>query len=107
MVKFGERIRALSVALGKEEQDLARELGLTKSQMSHYINGNRKVPSELLQKIVSTYKINPLFLFRTNAPLYDIKGQVGHEYTYIPTAISAGLPINVEGITESEKISLP
>lgn len=107
MVKFGDRIRALADALGKEEQDLAKELGLTKSQMSHYVNGNRKVPSELLQKIVCTYKINPLFLFRNNAPLYDIEKPVEQEYTYLPTAISAGLPINVEAITHSETISLP
>ena|SRR5699024_237923 len=108
MVTFGERIRAMANALGKEEQDIAKDLGLNKSRMSHYITGRSKVPSDLLQLIVDTYKINPLFLFKENVPLYEVETkETVRNYTYIPTAISAGLPINVEGITEYETISLP
>lgn len=108
MVTFGERIRAMANALGKEEQDIAKDLGLNKSRMSHYITGRSKVPSDLLQLIVDTYKINPLFLFKENVPLYEVETkETVRNYTYIPTAISAGLPINVEGITEYEKIRLP
>jgi len=109
---FGERIRALGKKLGKEEQQIAKDLGLSKSQLSHYINGNRKVPSELLQQIVDTYNINPLFLFRENAPLRTDEEKTSYinkvnEYNYFPTAISAGLPFKVDGITKAEKISLP
>lgn len=105
-VSFGGRIRDLAAKLGKEEQDIAADLGLSKSQMSHYINGRRKVPSELLQDIVNKYKINPQFLFDKNAPLY-VSTETTKQYNYLPTVISAGLPINVEGITESDKISIP
>lgn len=44
MTNFGKRIRLLASNLGKEEQQIAKDLGLSKSQMSHYLNGNRKVP---------------------------------------------------------------
>ena len=113
MVSFGDRIRELGDRIKKEEQEIAKDLGLTKSQLSHYINGRRKVPSELLQKIVDKYNINPQFLFRENAPLYNtVKEEkqtyvIKNEYAYIPTTISAGLPINVDGITDADKISIP
>lgn len=113
MVSFGERIRALGKKIGKEEQEIANDLGLTKSQLSHYINGRRKVPSELLQNIVDMYNINPQFLFREEAPLYNavreekVKYKTRSEYPYLPTTISAGLPLNVEAITESETIFVP
>ena len=93
MVTFGERIRKLANKLGKEEQDLAKDLGLTKSQLSHYINGRRKVPSELLQKIVDIYNISPLFLFRETEQLYEVVKEekeaytTKSEYKYIPNIV--------------------
>src|SRR5690625_387048 len=114
MSKFGERIKDLAKKLGKENQEVAEDLGLSKSQMSHYTTGKRKVPSDLLQKIVDTYSINPQFLFRENVPLYkenndDNSKKVSSKYNYYPVSISAGLPINVDGITNDdvEQISIP
>lgn len=112
MVTFGERIRKLANILGKEEQDLAKDLGLTKSQLSHYINGRRKVPSELLQKIVDTYNISPLFLFRETEQLYDVVKEekeaytTKSEYKYFPAYVSAGLPNDVEAVTDYDTISI-
>src|SRR5690625_4127493 len=102
-VTFGSRIRSLADRLKIEEQQLAKDLGLTKSQLSHYIKGRRKVPSDLLQKIIDTYKINPLFLFNENEPLYKEEVQKGKVYDYYPTYISAGVPNDVEAITKPEK----
>lgn len=120
IIKFGSRIRELGERIGKEEQQIAKDLDLTKSQLSHYINGRRKVPSELLQKIVDIYDINPQFLFREDAPLYQEESSVAEssgqyevnkstEYNYYPTAISAGLPYEVDGITQKDiqKLSIP
>lgn len=117
---FGERLKALARALGKDDQDVAHDLGLSKAQMSHYTTGKRKVPSELLQKIVDTYGINPQFLFDKDAPLYMYKTnnnsdvikemetlyQTKSRYPYFPIGISAGLPIGVETITEFETIEV-
>lgn len=38
---------------------------------------------------------------------YETKDTSTCEYNYFPTAISAGLPLNVDGITEAEVISIP
>lgn len=128
MTHFGERLKALATQLGKEDQDVAHDLGLSKAQMSHYTTGKRKVPSELLQKIVDIYGINPQFLFDEEAPLYfyniknDKKNRNVHEpsssyladnstsaYPYYPASVAAGLPNNIEYILEDdvETISLP
>lgn len=117
---FGERLKALARALGKDDQDVAHDLGLSKAQMSHYTTGKRKVPSELLQKIVDTYGINPQFLFDKDAPLYMYKRnddtdviketqvlyQTKSRYPFFSISVSAGLPIGVEPITEFETIEV-
>lgn len=123
MSSFGERIRDLANKLGKEHQDIAKDLGLTKSQFSHYTTGKRKVPSDLLQKIVDTYKINPLFLFKEDVPLYDehknnkyndatvaeskIEYNTNNKYKYIPTSISAGVPMHLDGLIDADEIRIP
>lgn len=121
MTTFGERLKVLADKLGKEDQDVAYDLGLSKAQMSHYTTGKRKVPSELLQKIITTYGINPSFLFRDDAPLYldvypESKPEVflvketnDHRYNYYPVSIAAGQPTSVDYVTENktEKISIP
>lgn len=110
---FGERIRALADKLGKDEQEVAADLGISKAQMSHYVNGRRKVPSELLQKIVDVYGINPQYLFKNDATLYfnEEKALVINEpsthYNYIPHPISAGLPETVDGTDHLPSISIP
>lgn len=108
MVSFGERIRDLADRLGKDEKDVAADLGLSKSKMSHYVNGRNKVPSELLQEIVSKYNINPQFLFDENAPLYSGKERVSR-YPYLPVLVAAGLPENINSITNDdvEQIEIP
>lgn len=125
MTKFGERLKELALQLGKEDQDVAHELGLSKAQMSHYTTGKRKVPSELLQKIIDVYGINPQFLFDEKAPLYfenkkdinfikensevyNISSDIS-SYPFYPISIAAGLPVCVDGIVEDdiEEIELP
>lgn len=131
MTTFGERLKVLANKLGKEDQDVAEDLGLSKSQMSHYTTGKRKVPSELLQKIVDVYKINPQFLFRENAPLYssnkedykttnpfltnvneekvEYKVSLDSEYDFYPLPVSAGLPSAMDSLTENDikQIAIP
>lgn len=109
MSKFGERLKDLSLKLGKDDQDVASDLGLSKSQMSHYTTGRRKVPSKLLQDIIDVYGINPQFLFDGNAPLYKEETKVNEtrSYPYLPVSISAGLPICVDAVTNAETIDIP
>lgn len=124
MTTFGERLKALTGRLGKEDQDVAEDLGLSKSQMSHYTTGKRKVPSELLQKIIDVYGINPQFLFKEDAPLYlthDTSHSIinessavyrpkpSYQYDFYPVPVAAGILSTIEGVTEMgvEKITLP
>ncbi|MGF9978717.1 XRE family transcriptional regulator [Viridibacillus arvi] len=128
MTHFGERLKALALQLGKEDQDVAHDLGLSKAQMSHYTTGKRKVPSELLQKIVDIYGLNPQFLFDEKAPLYSEYKEENEQvsflkenttsyetlnsttsYPYYPVSVAAGLPSNIDYVLKEDvqKITLP
>jgi len=111
MISFGSRLSDLANHLGKEDQEVAHALGISKSQMSHYTTGKRKVPSELLQKMIEVYGINPEFLFREDAPLYVTNDTTcrQHTYPYYPVYVSAGLPTEVEPLTKkhAESITFP
>ncbi|MED4701646.1 S24 family peptidase [Lysinibacillus capsici] len=122
MTQFGERLKVLADLLGKDDQDVALDLDLSKAQMSHYTTGKRKVPSELLQRIIDVYGINPNFLFDENAPLFlqsqeQTKSDKMHYLnfsndsvvtrSYIPFPVSAGIPINIDCMLDTETITLP
>lgn len=111
---FNERLKQLSLELKKEYQEIAHDLGLSKSQLSQYVTGKRKVPSELLQQIVDVYHINPRFLFKEGEPLYLISTQAdtnimnteGSFYTVkVYGKIAAGEPI--EMIEDVDEINCP
>lgn len=122
MIQFGERLKVLADLMGKDDQDVAYDLGLSKAQMSHYTTGKRKVPSELLQKIIDVYGINPSFLFNEDAPLFFTSNELSRTsnthylnksndnsttYPYIPIPVSAGVPIEIDGMDNVETISIP
>lgn len=122
MTQFGERLKVLADLLGKDDQDVAHDLNLSKAQMSHYTTGKRKVPSELLQRIIDVYGINPNFLFNENAPLFlqnteplnsSVKNYLQSSkdslvtLPYIPFPVSAGLPISIDSVTNADTITLP
>lgn len=131
MTSFGERLKLLADKLGKDDQDVANDLGLSKAQMSHYTTGKRKVPSELLQKIITIYGVNPAFLFREDAPLFienTIKVEEENNekyvnvlreesalygldsfYPYYPVNVAAGQPTTVDYVTENnvKSIAIP
>src|SRR5699024_7955226 len=56
-----------------------------------------------VQKISDHFGLPKAYILEEEEKHYPIERQ----YTYLPTAISAGLPLNVEAITEAGKISIP
>lgn len=107
---IGEKLKELAKKLNKEHQDVAHDLGVSKSQFSHYVNNRRKVPSDLLKKIIDTYNVNPEFLFTDEADLFLINEDYIKEnlekYYYVPTSIPAGDINFVNPITKKEMKAL-
>lgn len=85
--------------------DLAKRVGIAKSTLSRYESGQRDFPINDIGKYAQALNVSIEYLLGLN----KLGTSNDYEYTYIPSAISAGLPINVDGITNDqvEKISLP
>ena len=99
----GLKIKEMRLSKGMNQDDLAHLLGTTKQSVSRYETGERKADQDVL------FKLSEVF----NVCIDDFFPTVNHdevvdsdEYIYFPTAISAGLPLEVDGITESSKIAV-
>lgn len=86
--------------------ELAKEVGISKSTLSRYENGQREFPINDIGKYAKALNTTIEFLLGIG----EGKNQFSvSEYDYIHTSISAGTPLNIEGITKDgiEKIQLP
>jgi len=85
--------------------ELAKRVGIAKSTLSRYESGQRDFPINDIGKYAQVLNVSIEYLLGLN----KIGVSNIDEYSYLPTAISAGIPINVDGITNDqvEKISLP
>lgn len=103
MKLLGENIRKLRKSRGLTQVQVADIVGASSyTTISKWESGDNSPHGKDLV-ILSD-------LFNTSVDgLLGLEGDLTlkHSYTFIPTAISAGLPITVDGITETEKISIP
>lgn len=104
-IHIGQKIKLYREKRGKTLQGVAEHLGVTEATVQRYESGNIKnLKLDTISKIASYLNVSPAYLMGWE----EIKpSQMLSQYDFFPTAISAGLPIEVDGITESEKISIP
>ena len=60
---FAERIKMLRIRSGLTQQQVAESIGTTKSTISKYEHGLRKVNNEHPCKMAEIYEVDPLYLF--------------------------------------------
>src|SRR5690625_3913453 len=103
MKTLGENIRKLRQARGLTQQQLADKMGAsnytTISKWESGANSPRGGDLVELSKLFNV-SVDELLGINSNVTLKT-------DYKFIPTAISAGLPIEVDGITETKTISIP
>src|SRR5690625_3258008 len=103
MKTLGENIRKLRQAKGLTQQQLADKMGAsnytTISKWESGANSPRGGDLVELSKLFNV-SVDELLGINNNVTLKS-------DYKFIPTAISAGLPIEVDGITEAKTISIP
>lgn len=103
MKTLGENIRKLRQARGLTQQQLADKMGAsnytTISKWESGANSPRGGDLVELSKLFNV-SVDELLGINNNVTLKS-------DYKFIPTAISAGLPIEVDGITEAKTISIP
>src|SRR5690625_2315088 len=107
-MNIGDRIKEVREEKNKTLLDVANHLGVTEATVQRYESGNIKnLKLNTISKIASYLKVNPSYLMGWQSTKENIL--IKSQYNFFPTSISAGLPIEVSGITEKdiEKISIP
>ena len=90
---------------GKTLLDVANYLGVAEATVQRYESGSIKnLKLDTIAKLVTYLNVDPSYLmgWSDEEPTNLIT-----EYDYYNTNISAGLPINIDGITHCETISIP
>lgn len=106
MKTTGENIKTLRESRGMTQLQLANLMG-----MKTYTTISKWESDDNFPKGKDLIKLSKLFNVSVDSIL-GIKDDLNYmkktfSYHYMPTAISAGLPIEVDGITKTEKISIP
>lgn len=107
-MNIGERIKEVREERNKTLLDVATFLGVTEATVQRYESGNIKnLKLDTISKIATYLKVDPGYLMGWKDTKENIV--IKSQYNFFPTSISAGLPLDIDVITENnvEKISIP
>src|SRR5699024_4325579 len=99
----GSKIKEFRIRSGMNQEQLAFRLETTEQSVSRYEGREREPNQDLLFKLAKIYNVSIDNFFQSiNQSKKNIQ-----TYTYLPTTISAGLPLTVDAITKANKIPIP
>ena len=98
----GSRIREIRKNRGLTQKELGEKIGVKHNTISSYEKGTNEPEQEMLFKMadVLDVSINDFFPYKK---VVEISSK---SLDYFPASIGAGLPLEVDGITEASKISV-
>jgi len=99
----GSRIRSIRLNKNLTQKELGEKVGVKHNTISSYEKGTNEPEQDVLFRLANTLNvsINYFFPYEENLLLDSTQ-----DYTFFPAHVSAGLPNEVDGITQSEKISI-
>lgn len=100
----GSRIRDNRKKRGLTQKTLGEKLGIKHNTISSYENGTNEPELDILFRMADILDVSINDLFPYNETI-ELSGS--HDYTYLPTAISAGLPLTVDAVLDAKQIELP
>lgn len=112
MATFAENITALRKKQNKKRQEVADDLGISRSSLEYYEKNKRKPDIEVLTKIADYYGVSADYLLgRTNAETTDKDLRFICEYTglsenAISTLCELHAPVNVLNVVPAEIVPL-
>ena len=112
MATFAENITALRKKQNKKRQEVADDLGISRSSLEYYEKNKRKPDIEVLTKIADYYNVSADYLLgRTNAETTDKDLRFICEYTglsenAITTLSELHDPVNVLNVVPAEIVPL-
>lgn len=91
------------------QRELGKMIGVKNNTISAYERGTISTDLDVLFKLADVFNTSIDDFFPQNNVIAESPAEynVTKHYDYYPTAISAGLPIGVDGQTESQKLAIP
>lgn len=90
MVDFGEKIKKLRLQAGMTQQQLANQLGITKSVVSYYELQERYPSPEILMKLAATFHVTTDYLLGLESKhMIDVTGLSDEDLSAITTIIES------------------
>jgi len=99
----GSRIKSIRKNRKLTQKELGEKVGVKHNTISSYENGTNEPEQDILFRLadVLNVSINDFFPYEENLVIKD-----HYNYKHFPAYVSAGLPNDLDGITEYETISI-
>lgn len=101
---FSKNLRSLIDSKGIDQKILADHLGISEMSVSNWVNGVKYPRMPNIQRLADYFGVlkSDIIEDKKGKPNFTIS-----KYDFIPAKISAGQPLEVDAITDVEKISIP
>lgn len=66
---IGEKIKALRTSLGLSQNQFGKKCGISSASICEWETGKKEPRLGLIQKIITTYKVNPSVFFATSVSI--------------------------------------
>lgn len=100
-MNVGERIRQRRKELGFSADYVADQLGKNRATIYRYESDEiENMPVDVVSSLAKVLKTSPAYLMGWSESKEDL--DTASEYIYFDTAVSAGLPNNIEALTKDE-----
>lgn len=101
-IYIGRKIKELRKKRSITQGELGKRLGVKNNTISAYERGAISTDQNVLFRLSEIFDVSINEFF----PNED-EEHTSHFYNYLPTVISAGLPIDVEAISKADRIQIP
>lgn len=105
----GTKLRKLRDSIDKTQLELSKLLHVTKSTISMYERNERTPSPDILKKYSQLFDVSIDYLLGTPNDTVEMLGQAVtmNKYPYIDDYVSAGSPVNIEGMKDVPNIYVP
>lgn len=105
----GTKLRKLRDSIDKTQLELSKLLHVTKSTISMYERNERTPSPDILKKYSQLFDVSIDYLLGTPNDTVEMLGQAVtmNKYPYIDDYVSAGSPVNIEGMKDIPNIYVP
>lgn len=105
-MNLGERMKRIRLKKGITLLEIANKLNKTEATIQRYESGNIKnLKSDTIEMLANSLGVEPAYLMGWIPEDEEI--MTSSKYIHLPTAISAGLPFEIDGVTNYDTISMP